>query len=1010
MATIVLQTVGSVVGGMIGGPVGAMAGRALGALAGAAIDNALLGGDATRHVEGPRLKDIDGLTSTEGAPIPRVYGRARIGGQLIWATRLEEAVNTDVDRSEPGRQGHGRRAEDRHHHLFLFRQSRGRPVRGPHRLHPPRLGRWARARSQHHRHARACGQRDARCRSADRGEGGRAICAGLSRARLCGVRAPASRRFRQPRAAILLRGDPSRRRAQPHGARRLPHSGRERVRLRHETGDAGARSRQDETREPPSMAARERCDGLPRCAAGPVPQPQARIARGELVRRRPARRFMPRRAAGGRDDQEYRRRHLVRGGRGAGGREGGVPRRRLSRLWRHALRRIRQTPDQGSEGARSRRRALSLRDDGCARRQLPAGSLRRNRPAALSLARAHHLRSRAGQGRLARRHQLQRQRRSNAGSRGLRASTAWFCIMRILRRRREASGASSWAASSSASRACARHRASIRRSRGCGPWRRRCVRSCARPRRSSMPPTGRNTARMFSTAAARCAFPSIRSSPTTTSMRSGSIIIRRSPTGATRPNHADLAAARSVNDVDYLRGRLGSGEAFDWYYATSSERNAQTRRPITDGAYGKPWVFRQKDLVSWWSNRHMERVDGVEIGATAWQPQSKPIWLTEIGIPAVDKGPNGPNVFPDPKSSESAYPPFSRGVRDDLVQARGLEAILSRFDPAQRGFAAEYNPASTSYNGRMVDPDNIFVWAWDARPFPAFPDFDIVWSDSANWETGHWITGRIEGATLDRLIVRILRDFGFADPGPIPVDGFVDGYVIDRPMSVRGALEPLLRLFGVDAVARGGAIAWQGRGGRAVAAPDEGRSRARRQGAVAQAHPRAGDRAAAAGGGRLHRRRYGLPSRRGGLAPPVRREPAGGEGGQRRRHPPRRGAAPRRYLAAGSVGRARRRRVRAVAPAHRARAGRRDRRADRCGREAASHRAHRRRGDAQAQHARGGARRVRAAGLLHPASGEASAAGARQAAGGRARSAAGASAIPPPCNMWRSRRIPGRVP
>jgi len=35
-------------------------------------------------------------------------------------------------------------------------------------------------------------------------------------------------------------------------------------------------------------------------------------------------------------------------------------------------------------------------------------------------------------------------------------------------------------------------------------------------------------------------------------------------------------------------------------------------------------------------------------------------------------------------------------------------------------------------------------------------------------------------------------------------------------MSLRGALEPLLRLFGVDAVARGGVIAWQGRGGRAV--------------------------------------------------------------------------------------------------------------------------------------------------------------------------------------------------
>src|SRR5918994_5110796 len=103
MATIVLQTVGSAIGGAIAGPLGAMAGRVLGGLAGAAIDNALFSGSDTKHVEGPRLKDIDGLTSTEGAPIPRVYGRARIGGQLIWATRLEEVANTTEDRS--GSQG-----------------------------------------------------------------------------------------------------------------------------------------------------------------------------------------------------------------------------------------------------------------------------------------------------------------------------------------------------------------------------------------------------------------------------------------------------------------------------------------------------------------------------------------------------------------------------------------------------------------------------------------------------------------------------------------------------------------------------------------------------------------------------------------------------------------------------------------------------------------------------------------------------------------------------------------
>jgi hypothetical protein len=286
-------------------------------------------------------------------------------------------------------------------------------------------------------------------------------------------------------------------------------------------------------------------------------------------------------------------------------------------------------------------------------------------------------------------------------------------------------------------------------------------------------------------------------------------------------NHADPAEARSIYDVDYLRTRLGGGEAFDWYYPTFADRLAQNRAPITDGAYGKPWVFRQKDIAGWWSNTHVERVGGAETAATAWVPFSKPIWLTEVGIPAVDKGPNGPNVFPDPKSSESAVPPLSRGTRDDLVQARGLEAILSRFDPALPGHPPGANPVSPVYGGLMVDPANLSVWAWDGRPFPAFPDFDLVWADGVNWQTGHWITGRLEGVPVDRLIAAVLADFGL-DPGPeIMVDGFVDGYVVDRPMSPREALEPLARLFGIDAIASGGVVRWRGRGGRGVAAISE---------------------------------------------------------------------------------------------------------------------------------------------------------------------------------------------
>ena len=103
MATLVLQVAGSVLGAAVGGPFGAMIGRSLGAIAGASLDQSLFGGGGgARIVEGPRLKEIDGLSSTEGAPIPRVYGRARLGGQLIWATRFEEEVTTTVTRSRSG--------------------------------------------------------------------------------------------------------------------------------------------------------------------------------------------------------------------------------------------------------------------------------------------------------------------------------------------------------------------------------------------------------------------------------------------------------------------------------------------------------------------------------------------------------------------------------------------------------------------------------------------------------------------------------------------------------------------------------------------------------------------------------------------------------------------------------------------------------------------------------------------------------------------------------------------
>ena len=214
-------------------------------------------------------------------------------------------------------------------------------------------------------------------------------------------------------------------------------------------------------------------------------------------------------------------------------------------------------------------------------------------------------------------------------------------------------------------------------------------------------------------------------------------------------SHAD-AAAGSIYDLGYLTGNVARGEGYDWYYADAAGRDAQERLPISDGAYGEDWVFRYKDLVSWWSQPHTDRPGGMKAGTTTgWEPKSKPIWFTELGCPAVDKGTNQPNVFHDPKSSESFFPYYSNGSRDDFIQYRYLQASFAHW---QR---PENNPASDRYAGRMVDMSRAHVWAWDARPWPDFPARMETWVDGANYECGHWLNGRAALVSLGEVVAEI---------------------------------------------------------------------------------------------------------------------------------------------------------------------------------------------------------------------------------------------------------------
>jgi hypothetical protein len=285
-------------------------------------------------------------------------------------------------------------------------------------------------------------------------------------------------------------------------------------------------------------------------------------------------------------------------------------------------------------------------------------------------------------------------------------------------------------------------------------------------------------------------------------------------------DHLDrLAGAASIYDLAYLTGNLTGGEGYDWYYAGDSDRQDQTRAAITDGAYGKSWVFRFKDIKSWWENVHYNRTGGVEVVTpTAWVPQSKPIWFMELGCPAVDKGANQPNVFVDPKSVESRLPYFSTGKRDDFVQRRYLQAFLEGFDPAYESYVSGANPVSSVYGGRMLDLGRMYAYAWDARPYPAFPADAEAWGDAANWRLGHWLTGRMASAPLGATVGAILADHGFETHDTSALHGLLGGLLIDRVMSARDAIQPLELAFFFDTRESGGEIIFAHRGGDAALA------------------------------------------------------------------------------------------------------------------------------------------------------------------------------------------------
>ncbi len=88
----------------------------------------------------------------------------------------------------------------------------------------------------------------------------------------------------------------------------------------------------------------------------------------------------------------------------------------------------------------------------------------------------------------------------------------------------------------------------------------------------------------------------------------------------------------------------------------------------------------------------------------------------------------------------------------------------------------------------MVDMAHAHVWAWDARPWPEFPNNLELWSDGKNYARGHWISGRIAAQSLAEVVAEICHRGGVTEYDVSRLYGSVTGYLVNELQTARASL------------------------------------------------------------------------------------------------------------------------------------------------------------------------------------------------------------------------------
>ncbi len=221
----------------------------------------------------------------------------------------------------------------------------------------------------------------------------------------------------------------------------------------------------------------------------------------------------------------------------------------------------------------------------------------------------------------------------------------------------------------------------------------------------------------------------------------------------------------SIITPEELKNGWQSGEGYDYYIDYTNN----SKHPL------KP-EYAWKNIRYWWKNTH-KNPDG---SITQWKPFSKPVWFTEFGFPSIDKATNQPNVFFDPKCIDGGVPRNSNGVVDFAIQRKAIRAFIEYWQKEE-------------YIGQM------FLWTWDARPYPAWPHANF-WKDGNLWEKGHWVNNKFGAINLSSILLEISNkcDIDIDHIDTDTIDETIEGFVLSNQITALNAINILRSSYFFD--------------------------------------------------------------------------------------------------------------------------------------------------------------------------------------------------------------------